>query len=201
MKNLLHVGCGPKSLAQTTPFFNSGEWQETRFDIDPAVKPDIVGSLTDMSALADASMDAVFSSHNIEHLFAHEVAVAIAEMRRVLRADGIVVITCPDLRSIAELITKDLLLEPAYSSPAGPISALDMLYGHRASIARGNTFMAHRCGFTLKALMGSLRQGGFESVAGTTLPERFELWAVGTRNLRSEEDMKALLKAQLMASI
>jgi hypothetical protein len=45
----------------------------------------------------------------------------------------------------------------AYTAPAGPIAPLDILYGHRASMARGNLFMAHRCGFTQKVLTGTLQ--------------------------------------------
>jgi hypothetical protein len=46
-----------------------------RLDIDKNVNPDIVGTMLDMSAVADASVDAVFSSHNIEHLYPHEAPI------------------------------------------------------------------------------------------------------------------------------
>ena len=49
---------------------------EIRFDIDSSVKPDIVGSMTDMSAIISGGFDAIYSSHNIEHLYAHEVDTA-----------------------------------------------------------------------------------------------------------------------------
>jgi hypothetical protein len=49
MKTFLHVGCGPKRKDQTTRGFNS--WQELRLDIDEAVNPDIVGTMTDMSGV------------------------------------------------------------------------------------------------------------------------------------------------------
>jgi len=73
MKKFLHVGCGFKQKAQTTRGFNTPEWAEIRLDIDGSVVPDVIGSMTDMKAIADGSMDAVFSSHNIEHLYPHEV--------------------------------------------------------------------------------------------------------------------------------
>lgn len=86
------------------PGFQSAQWRELRFDIDPAVAPDILGIMTDMSALGDASVDAIFSSHNIEHLYPHEVPVALKEFIRVLKPDGFAVMTCPDLLSTAEMI-------------------------------------------------------------------------------------------------
>jgi predicted SAM-dependent methyltransferase len=118
MKTFLHVGCGPSRKNQTTPGFNSADWLETRLDIDANVQPDVIGSMTDMSAVASASMDGLFSSHNIEHLYPHEVPIALAEFLRVLKADGFAVITCPDLQSVCKLIAQDQLTEPAYDSPA-----------------------------------------------------------------------------------
>ena len=41
---------------------------QIRLDINPAAAPDLIGSMTDMAAVANASVQAVFSSHNIEHL-------------------------------------------------------------------------------------------------------------------------------------
>ena len=104
MPTFLHIGCGPKRKEQTTRGFNTADWNELRLDIDASVAPDITGTMTDMSALADASVDAIFSSHNIEHLYPHEVPVALAEFKRVLKPDGFAVITCPDLQSVCALV-------------------------------------------------------------------------------------------------
>jgi predicted SAM-dependent methyltransferase len=41
--------------------------------LDHAVQPDVVVTMTDMSAVATGSIDAIVSSHNIEHLYPHEV--------------------------------------------------------------------------------------------------------------------------------
>ncbi|MFM2329938.1 MAG: hypothetical protein RLZZ494_2041 [Pseudomonadota bacterium] len=193
VRTFLHVGCGSKRKDQTTAGFNTPDWQERRFDIDPAARPDIVGTMTDMSAVAPASVNAVFSSHNIEHLYPHEVPVALAEFRRVLTPDGFVVITCPDLQSVCAAVAEDKLDDPLYKSPAGPISPLDILYGHRASMQRGNLFMAHRCGFTAKVLIAALRAAGFTSVACTKRAAPFfDLYAVATREPSSREVLEQL---------
>ena len=196
MKTFLHVGCGSKYKDLTTRGFNTPEWKELRFDIDPNAKPDIVGTMLDMSAVVDASVDALFSSHNIEHLYAHEVLLALAEFRRVLKPDGFLVITCPDLQSVCQLIAEDKLLEPAYNSPAGPISPLDILYGLRSSLERGNHYMAHRCGFTEKALVGTLQDGGFGSViSGRRGHPYYDLWAVASKNVLAEDLLDDLAEA------
>ncbi len=181
MHKFIHVGCGQKRKDRTTPGFNTADWQEVRFDIDASVAPDITGTMTDMSAVPSASMDALFSSHNIEHLYPHEVAVALAEFRRVLTPNGFAVITCPDLQSVCALVADDKLTEAAYNSPAGPIAPIDILYGHRAAMQAGNLYMAHRCGFTEKVLVACLKEAGFAMVASRARPgPYFDLWAVAT---------------------
>ena len=182
MKTFLHVGCGPQRKENTTKGFNTDEWQELRFDIDESVQPDIIGTMTDMSRVESESVDAIFSSHNIEHLYPHEVSIALKEFIRVLKPQGFAVITCPDLKSVARLIADDKLTEPAYESPAGPIAPLDILYGYRRSMAQGNLYMAHRCGFTEKVLRGSLLANGFKSVGTFSIESAFELWAVGFKH-------------------
>ncbi len=192
-RRFVHVGCGPKRKAQTTQGFNQPQWAELRFDIDPAVSPDVIGTMTDMSAVASASCDALYSSHNIEHLYPHEVPAALAEFLRVLKPDGFAVITCPDLKSVARLVAEDKLTEAAYTSGMGPISPLDILYGHRASLARGNLFMAHRCGFTLKVLAGTLRAAGFVTTAGMERgAPNFDLWMVATKSAIDDHALRAL---------
>ena len=193
MPSFLHVGCGMKRKNKTTAGFNTPDWQEYRLDIDPAVEPDIVGTITHMAAVADNSMDALYSSHNIEHLYPHEVPIALKEFCRVLNPEGFAVITCPDLQSVAELIAQDKLTEPAYQSPAGPISPLDILYGHRRSMADGNLFMAHRTGFTLRSMITTLRESGFAAVIGHRQPApAYALWVIATKNKQPESVLRTL---------
>jgi predicted SAM-dependent methyltransferase len=183
MKTLLHVGCGPKHKDETTLAFNSPSWKELRLDIDPSVQPDLLGTMTDMRSVESGSVDAIFSSHNIEHLYPHEVPVALAEFLRVLKPDGFVVITCPDLQSVCALVAEDKLTDAAYTSPAGPIAPLDILYGHRPPMARGNLYMAHRCGFTQKVLASTLQGSGFAKCASMKrgVPY-YDLWITATKS-------------------
>lgn len=197
MKKLLHVGCGPKRAQAPGYGFGVDEWQEIRFDINPAVEPDLIGTMTDMSAVPSDSMDALYSSHNIEHLYPHEVAPAVEEFVRVLAPQGFAVITCPDLRSVCQLVVEDRLTEVAYESASGPIAAVDMLYGHRAPMAEGNLYMAHRCGFTLKVLLGILRGGGFATVGGFARPAMFDLWVVASKSELTEPALRELVNRHL----
>ena len=201
MKQFLHVGCGAAGKDKTTATFRQPDWTELRLDINPDAKPDVIGTMTDMDQIASGSMDAIFSSHNIEHLYPHEVPVALKEFLRVLGDDGFAVITCPDLQSVCELVAADKLGDVAYQSPAGPITPIDMLYGHRPQMAAGNLYMAHRCGFTRRVLAGSLRSAGFGGVVVIAIPQQFALWAVATKAAVSDAEIRALAEQHFPVKI
>jgi predicted SAM-dependent methyltransferase len=177
-RNVLHTGCGTYSARKLHPIFGGRDWRETRLDVDGGVQPDIVCSVHDMTLFVlSEAYDAVWSSHHIEHLHAHEVPLAFKEICRVLKADGFALFRCPDLESVAETLLRDGPDHTAYLSPAGPISALDMLYGHGASIADGQMAMRHHTGFTADRLGRLLIDAGFGEVH-TKRAADFDLWAV-----------------------
>ena len=194
-KTFLHVGCGQKTKSQTTRGFADDLWNEVRYDINPASKPDIVGTMLDMASVKAGSMDAIFSSHNIEHLYPHEVPVALNEFKRVLNPEGFVVLTCPDLQSVCKPIAEGKLTEPLYQSPAGPIAPIDILFGHRASMQGGDLYMAHRCGFTEKVLSATFQQAGFRSVATVRRAHPYyDLWLVASVFDQSKESLTNLVQ-------
>ena len=188
MKTLLHVGCGPEDKSDNKGFDND-DWKEIRFDIDEDVNPDIVGTLTDMSLVETASVDAVYSAYNIDHIYAHEVPIALGEFFRVLKDDGFVVIKCPDLQSVAEAIAQDKLLDTLYISPIGPISAIDIMYGNRQEISDGNNYMEKKVGFTYSVLNGSFAEVGFKTRYGGRSQNAFELTLVAFKQKKSEEEI------------
>lgn len=184
-KDVLHVGCGSSPPERLPECFRTADWREIRLDIDPKVKPHIVASLTDMTAVPSRSVDAVWSSHSLEHLENFEVPLALAEIRRVLKNGGFALITLPDLAIVTRLVAQGKGDDVLYTSPAGPITPLDMLFGHQASIARGNHYMAHRTGFTADRLRNKLAEAGFQEVR--VLPGRsYDLWAVAVVGAHTE---------------
>ena len=193
MKTFLHVGCGPQYKSQIKGFDNEN-WKEIRFDIDEKVNPDIVGTLLDMSAVETGSVDAIYSSHNIEHVFPHEVPIVLREFHRVLKDDGMVVLVCPDLQSVCEAVVDDKLLQPLYESPAGPISPIDILYGYRPAIARGNEYMAHKGGFTYSVLNDAFIEAGFKMNYGGRNPDRWELFIISFKQEKLQEEINTIAK-------
>ncbi len=190
-RTVLHVGCGPADIRSLPTYFQKG-WQEIRLDIDPDAHPDILGTALDMSAVPSGSVAAVYSSHMLEHIYAHELPIALAEMKRVLKSDGILVATVPDLQTVARLIVEDQLLNTAYESAAGPITPFDMVYGHRGYMGGGKLYMAHRGGFTLTTMIASLKEAGFAAATGKRREAAFDLWALAAPEPMTEDQLKQL---------
>jgi SAM-dependent methyltransferase len=155
---ILHVGSGHASL----PTWCDG-LTETRLDIDPGCKPDVVASMLDMGEIG--TFDVLYCSHALEHLYPHEVPVALAEFRRVLKPDGAVLIFVPDLEGISATE------EAVYESPCGPITGLDMIYGKISYLADA-PHMAHHTGFVRTTLVKTLEAAGFRGVTVLQIPER-----------------------------
>jgi SAM-dependent methyltransferase len=175
-KIVLNVGCGYPARQRLHWHFHGPEWREVRLDLDPNVRPDIISSMTDMKPVTDGTVYVVWSSHNLEHLPRHEVPLALREFIRVLKPHGLLLLTLPDLRQVAQLVVEDKLEDQAYCSLSGPITPLDMIFGHGASLARGNHFMAHRTGFTARTLHKVLVEAGFVEVS-LRVGRSFDLWA------------------------
>lgn len=166
---VLHAGAGGDRLP---PEYGFGSCDEVRLDIDEAMKPDIVASITDMGVIGH--FDAVYCSHALEHLYAHDVPKALAEFYRVLRPGGYVLLFVPDLEDVRP--TEDVL----YNAACGPVTGLDLYYGHHKLTAQ-NPHMAHHCGFTSATLARALEDAGF--VATTKRLENFchNLMAIGKK--------------------
>lgn len=192
MPVFLHAACGNNAQSRTTREFSSSEWREVRMDTDPDASPDILSSLLDMAAVRDASFDAVFTTHSLERLYAHEVLAALRNILRVLTPEGYFVVICADVQGACALVAEDKLLEPAYEAPAGPVAPLDILYGFRPALAAGLTQYACKCGFTARALMGTLNQAGFRAVWSTRNPATFSIAAIASKLELPETDLRDL---------
>jgi SAM-dependent methyltransferase len=177
-KQVLNAGSGAAGAGRVASVFPPALWNEVRLDIEPRTRPDIVGSFADMrGAVADARFDALYSSHAIEHLYAHEVIPALREFLRVLKPDGFALVSCPDLAAIARQLLDGGAEGIAYQSPAGPIRPIDMLYGHSESIGAGHIAMAHNTGFTAPRLGRVALASGFAEVR-VIEGANFDLWAL-----------------------
>jgi protein O-GlcNAc transferase len=99
----------------------------------------------------------------------------------------------PRLAGIAELIAAGRLTDAAYTSPAGPIRPVDMVFGFSPASAAGNHYMAHHFGFTKKVLVATFRAAGFAGLAGLhRLQPFYDLWVVASGTDLPDDDIRAL---------
>jgi SAM-dependent methyltransferase len=187
-RTVLHVGCGPHVPGALHSAFTGQDWREIRLDINPEVEPDIIASMTRMTGVGSGSMDALYSSHNLEHLFAHEAPDALREFRRVLKPDGFVLITLPDIQAVCEAVLHQGLETPVLVTPCGPVAPLDILYGFRPALADGKVHMAHRSAFTLQTLLAALTAAGFGYAVGQRYLPNLSLWAIAWATRPSEAE-------------
>jgi hypothetical protein len=139
----------------------------------------------------------VWAAHCIEHLYEHQVAVALAEFRRVLSDDGFVCVIVPDLQLVAQYVAEDRMHNPLYHSPAGPITPHDIFFGFGAAIAGGRTSMAHRCGFTPTSLQRCFQQQPFGELLVRRRSANFELAAIARVTPAKNDAERAALMAAL----
>jgi hypothetical protein len=113
-----------------------------------------------------------------------------------LKSNGFVLITVPDLCAVARYVANNDLDQTLYQSAAGPISAMDIMFGHQASLASGHQYMAHRTGFSANLLGKVLLDAGF-SETRVHEGQRWDLWALATlpeTNLKIFEELEGVLR-------
>ena len=105
MKTLLHVGCASLNISDLKGF-NNDKWAEIRFDIDKNRNPDIIGTIVDLSIVETGSVDAVYSAYNLDHIYPHEVPIALKEFFRVLKNDELLLSSAPTFKVFVKLLEK-----------------------------------------------------------------------------------------------
>ena len=193
IKQLLNAGSGPGPARRIARMIHEQDLKEVRFDIDPGVQPDVVGSVLELEkSFEPQSFDVIWSSHVLEHLYAHDVFPTLRQFQRILKPDRFALLMTPDIEAVAHFIVAQGIAAVAYHSPAGPIRPLDMLYGHSRAIEEGHVHMAHRTGFTAERLGNLLLMAGFPTISVAT--ENFEVCALA---LMPGADDVAIKKALL----
>ena len=160
-KRLLNVGGGQSR--DIGPEY--ADYEQVLLDIDAAVKPDLIWDALDLKALDPDQFDLVYSSHNLEHFYDHQVPVVLAGMLHILKPGGAVHIRVPDVVAAVQMMLDSgkQLTDTLYVTKHGfPVRTLDVLYGWGWVIAQsGQPYFAHKTGFSVKTLHGALAQAGF----------------------------------------
>ena len=189
---VLNVGGNNKAIP--IPPYYAG-WRHDLLDIDPRSKPDVLCDARNLLSLQPAMFDAVYCSHNLEHYYRHDARKVLRGFKHVLKPDGFAEIIVPDLQCVIAhvLDTKMDLGETLYESPAGPIAALDVIYGLGREIeGSGHDFFAHKTGFTRKLLRQALEGAEFAQVFVTERPDAFEIRALAFKSAPTVEQRTML---------
>jgi len=164
LKRVLNVGGNNKSIP-LPPQYDG--YENILLDIDPQGSPDIVCDARELTTLQAGQFDAVYCSHNLEHYYRHEVPLVLGGFLHILKEHGFAQIRVPDIGAVMRTtIEQDLDADDVlYQSSAGPITVVDVLYGHSVEIEQsGQDFFAHKTGFTQKSLLKALNKAGFPKV-------------------------------------
>lgn len=181
MKKVLHAGCGFKETGILSHEFNKEEWEEIRYDINPIVEPDFVGSITNMDVFSDNSFDAVYSYHNLEHVNNFEIDTVLNEFKRVLKPKGLIFVVVPDILMDLQNLIEGKIEETIFTVPKGNVTTLSLLYGFDPEV-KDNEFMLHKTGFTKQRLLDKLNKIGFININVYTENNGFDLCGKGLKN-------------------
>jgi predicted O-linked N-acetylglucosamine transferase (SPINDLY family) len=165
-KTVLHVGSEAPGSGALPPPFDDPDWQEVRLDSGP---PDGDRIAAGLSTMAPGSIQGLWLAGGLDRLETGTVPLILAGFRRVLDADGVALVTVPDLQAVAALVAADRMDEAAVASPAGPLTPLEFLYGGRP---------ARRTGFTAGSLARALERAGFARTLVVPVPGDFTLLAL-----------------------
>jgi ubiquinone/menaquinone biosynthesis C-methylase UbiE len=178
---VLNVGGASKEIPIPAHY---ADWEHVLLDIDARGSPDVVCDARELTKLPAAQFDAVYCSHNLEHYHRHDGPRVLGGILHVLKPDGFAEIHVPDLQALIRHVadTGIDIDDVLYTSPAGPITPRDLLYGWAPEIERsGQEFYSHKTGFTPKSLHRLLREAGFAEIVLLRARASFDLAAYAFR--------------------
>lgn len=124
------------------------------FNIQAGPNVDYAGSVTDMSAIGDATCSEVYASHILEHLgYDGELQTALGEIHRVMKPGARLRIAVPDLDILCRFFLYPEL------NPKERYEVMRMIFGGRT-----NEHDVHKVGLNMPILTGYLQGAGFHNV-------------------------------------
>jgi predicted SAM-dependent methyltransferase len=123
-------------------------------DVQSRPEVDYVSDASKLNLFEDDSVDAIYSSHVLEHFhykINDEVFNTLKEWHRVLRPGGKLLISVPDLKTICELYLKTNLV------PEEKFRLMGIIFGGQV-----NLYDVHKVGFDFDILGMYLKWTGFE---------------------------------------
>ncbi|MEN9202569.1 MAG: methyltransferase domain-containing protein [Thermostichus sp. DG02_1_bins_55] len=123
-------------------------------NIQPGEHVDYVGNAIDLSQFPDNSLEAIYTSHTLEHFdYARELPKVLKEWHRVLKFAGQLMISVPDLPTLCRLYLKEGI------SPSQRFAIMRMMFGGQV-----DEYDYHKVGLSWEHLFMLLSQAGFRII-------------------------------------
>jgi predicted SAM-dependent methyltransferase len=123
-------------------------------NIQPGEGVDYVGDIRDLSQFADASFDAVYGSHVLEHVgYQSALGETVRSIHRILRPGGKFFVSVPDLDVLCRLFANEKL------GVNDRFHVMRMMFGGQM-----DEHDFHYVGLNADFLAGFLQRGGFGSI-------------------------------------
>jgi predicted SAM-dependent methyltransferase len=123
-------------------------------DIAPGPDVDFVGDCKNLAQFADASVEAIYASHVLEHVPYRLAEATLKEWHRVLAPGGTIMISVPDLETLANLYVN------ARTNAQARRFVMQMMFGGQAD---DHDF--HYAGYDAALLAHLMKQAGFVEIA------------------------------------
>lgn len=128
------------------------------FDAQPRTGVDHVGDASDLSRFPDSTFAAVYASHVLEHFEYCRTVAVLREWGRVLRRDGLLFISVPDLDLLSAIF-----LDKHNSILQQRSDAIRILFGGQI-----DPWDYHKAAFNEEVLVSFLRQACFSNAQRVT---------------------------------
>lgn len=130
------------------------------FDIENRPEVDFIGNASDLSQFEDNSLEAIYASHVLEHFYHGyngELILTLKEWYRVLKPQGKLYISVPDLKILCWLF-----LHPNFF-PMEKLHIMRIMFGGQT-----NEYDVHKVGFDFDILTLYLNEVGFSGYEEVT---------------------------------
>ncbi|PZO42673.1 MAG: methyltransferase type 11 [Pseudanabaena frigida] len=129
-------------------------------DIENRPEVDYVGDAGDLSQFEDESIEAIYACHVLEHFYHslhNEMIFTLAEWHRVLKKDGQLMISVPDLKILS------LLYSHPHTDVKTRLELMHIIFG-----AQVNQYDVHKVGFDIDIMCLYLTEVGFRGCQRVT---------------------------------
>ncbi len=186
-KLVLHMGCEkPQRGDDLDERFSGKEWHEVRLSFNKNIKADVTAKIGDLSLFEDQQFDAIWFPNKIDRLFAYEVDGFLKECHRILKYDGCILLTTPNIKEAARKIYKEGIDQVLYKTNSGyEITPMDIVFGFGEDIKSGKEDIVHNSGFTPVYLLKRVKEYFRDSKVQAS---GFQTWAMAYKRKHDTDE-------------